>query len=258
MYTGMRSCKARLAGGYGLGRQGGPPAGINARLSAREKRRYRQQYGARQHLAHDARKVESQADSESRAVNIAIGSNVFIFAAKVFVSSNSGSSALFAEAVHTLADIGNQLLLRFGIARSKQAPTEEYPCAPMLLRHHQPSSSGLTASSNLQTCDAFHPEPPRYKHSCCRYGYMKEKFIFSLISAVGVFCIGAGASVINGAYALADLGTTHSLPNSSLQDSSFNVVSKAKPHRTADFVGCFTSCFVSMRDPPSHSAACRS
>lgn len=40
---------------------------------------------------------------------------------------------------------------------------------------------------------------------------MKEKFIFSLISAVGVFCIGAGASVINGAYALADQGTVPKL-----------------------------------------------
>lgn len=52
-------------------------------------------------------------------------------------------------------------------------------------------------------------------NNCCRYGYMKEKFIFSLISAVGVFCIGAGASVINGAYALTDQGNTPHPPQSS-------------------------------------------
>eukprot|EP00892_Ulva_mutabilis_P005120 jgi/Ulvmu1/2980/UM015_0020.1 len=130
---------------------------------ARDRSTFKSRGGSRKYISDIPGKTFSEVDSESRAVNIAIGSNIFIFAAKVFVSSNSGSSALFAEAVHTLADIGNQLLLRFGIARSTKAPTKEYP-----------------------------------------YGYMKEKFIFSLISAVGVFCIGAGASVINGAYALAD------------------------------------------------------
>jgi solute carrier family 30 (zinc transporter), member 9 len=102
-------------------------------------------------------------DGETRTVNIAIASNIFIFIAKLYVSSTSGSSSLLSEAVHTAADIGNQVLLRMGIARSGKAPTSEYP-----------------------------------------YGYLKEKFVFSLISAVGVFCVGAGASLINGAYALTD------------------------------------------------------
>lgn len=103
-------------------------------------------------------------DSEVRAVNIAIASNILIFTAKCFVSAHSGSSALLAEAVHSLADIGNQLLLRLGIAKSMKQPTAEFP-----------------------------------------YGYLKDKFVFSLISAVGVFCIGAGASMINGVNALADV-----------------------------------------------------
>lgn len=153
--------------------------------------------GKRQHLSVNFGRLHSELDSESRAVNIAIGSNVLIFGAKVWVSSNSGSSALFAEAVHTLADIGNQLLLRFGIARSTKAPTKEYPCA-------SPLSLLLLVG---RTCCA--PKARQYEvitEQRCRYGYMKEKFIFSLISAVGVFCIGAGASVINGAYALADQG----------------------------------------------------
>ena len=30
------------------------------------------------------------------------------------------------------------------------------------------------------------------------YGYMRDKFVFSLISAVGIFCLGAGVSMWNG------------------------------------------------------------
>jgi solute carrier family 30 (zinc transporter), member 9 len=104
------------------------------------------------------------SDSESFAVNIAIMANILIFAAKSCVATSSGSSALLAEAVHSLADIGNQLLLRLGIARSRKPATPEYP-----------------------------------------YGFVKDKFVFSLISAVGVFCIGAGASIISGIYAIGDV-----------------------------------------------------
>jgi hypothetical protein len=52
------------------------------------------------------------SEGETHAVNIAIASNVFIFSAKLFVSQNSGSSALLSEAVHTLADIGALLPCR--------------------------------------------------------------------------------------------------------------------------------------------------
>ena len=30
------------------------------------------------------------------------------------------------------------------------------------------------------------------------YGYMKDKFVWSLISAVGIFCLGAGVTVMHG------------------------------------------------------------
>lgn len=50
------------------------------------------------------------SEGETHAVNIAIASNVLIFAAKLFVSQNSGSSAMLSEAVHTLADIGASFL----------------------------------------------------------------------------------------------------------------------------------------------------
>ena len=36
------------------------------------------------------------------------------------------------------------------------------------------------------------------------YGFMKDKFVFSLISACGIFCLGAGANVMHGVQALSD------------------------------------------------------
>eukprot|EP00891_Asterochloris_glomerata_P007437 jgi/Astpho2/7437/fgenesh1_pm.00114_%23_25_t len=80
-----------------------------------------------------------------------------IFVAKMATFWVSGSSAMMAESIHSVADIFNQVLLRMGIVRSKRAPS------------------------------AMHP-----------YGYMKDKFVWSLISAVGIFCLGAGVTVMHG------------------------------------------------------------
>lgn len=43
--------------------------------------------------------------------------------------------------------------------------------------------------------------PPTALHP---YGFMKDKFVWSLVSAVGIFCMGAGATVAHGASALID------------------------------------------------------
>ncbi|XP_052175636.1 metal tolerance protein C4 isoform X2 [Diospyros lotus] len=42
-------------------------------------------------------------------------------------------------------------------------------------------------SSSRRAPDALHP-----------YGYSKERFVWSLISAVGIFCIGSGATIVHG------------------------------------------------------------
>lgn len=42
-------------------------------------------------------------------------------------------------------------------------------------------------SSSRRAPDAIHP-----------YGYSKERFVWSLISAVGIFCLGCGATIVNG------------------------------------------------------------
>ena len=94
---------------------------------------------------------------ERKTIFVAIGTNVVVLAAKVAVAKSSGSSSMVSASVHTLADIGNQVLLCVGLARSTLPPTAMYP-----------------------------------------YGFQRDKYIFSLISAVAVFCIGGGAAVMNG------------------------------------------------------------
>jgi solute carrier family 30 (zinc transporter), member 9 len=70
---------------------------------------------------------------------------------------------MLAEAIHSFADILNQLLLRAGVQLSRKPATRQHP-----------------------------------------YGFHKEKYIFSLMSAVGIFCIGAGASVLHGVQSIFD------------------------------------------------------
>ena len=57
----------------------------------------------------------------------ALGANFSIFVAKSFAAVVTGSGAMLAEAVHSLADAGNQVLLLLGVKRSKLPPTPDYP-----------------------------------------------------------------------------------------------------------------------------------
>jgi zinc transporter 9 len=69
----------------------------------------------------------------------------------------SGSSAMFSEAIHSLADTANQSLLLVGLKRSRLAASLEYP-----------------------------------------YGHGRERYIWALISACGIFFVGAGVTVYHG------------------------------------------------------------
>ena len=61
------------------------------------------------------------------AVYTAIAANLAIAALKFIVSLITGSSAMLAEAIHSAADTGNELLLLLGIKRSKKPPDEDHP-----------------------------------------------------------------------------------------------------------------------------------
>lgn len=62
-----------------------------------------------------------------RSILYALGANFAIFVAKAVAAAMTGSSAMLAEAVHSLADCGNQGLLLLGMKRAKRAPTPDYP-----------------------------------------------------------------------------------------------------------------------------------
>ena len=53
--------------------------------------------------------------------------SLLIFPAKSVASVITGSGAMLAEAVHSLADCGNQGLLLLGMERAKLPPTPDYP-----------------------------------------------------------------------------------------------------------------------------------
>src|SRR5690348_4584196 len=66
------------------------------------------------------------ADS-ARAVFFALGANAAIAAAKYAAAAITGSGSMMAEAVHSTADCGNQLLLLLGFKRSRLPPDREHP-----------------------------------------------------------------------------------------------------------------------------------
>jgi len=100
---------------------------------------------------------------ELKAVNTAVLANSLILSAKLGGWALSGSGALLAEAIHSVCDIANQLLLKAGVQQSRRAPTRQHP-----------------------------------------YGFHREKYIYALMSAVCVFCIGSGASVVYGIQSIMD------------------------------------------------------
>jgi cation diffusion facilitator family transporter len=62
-----------------------------------------------------------------RAVLAALGANLGIAATKFIAFAITGSASMLAEAVHSVADSGNQVLLLLGRNRASRARTEEHP-----------------------------------------------------------------------------------------------------------------------------------
>lgn len=62
-----------------------------------------------------------------KSILYALGANFAIFLAKLAAALFTGSGAMLAEAVHSLADTGNQGLLLLGIRSAKRPPSPEYP-----------------------------------------------------------------------------------------------------------------------------------
>ncbi len=65
--------------------------------------------------------------SPVKAILFAFTANFGIAIAKTFAAIFTGSSSMTAEAIHSFADTGNQLLLLLGMYRSKRPPNKEHP-----------------------------------------------------------------------------------------------------------------------------------
>ena len=62
-----------------------------------------------------------------RTIFYALGANFAIFLAKGAAALITGSSAMFSESVHSLADCGNQVLLLLGMKRAQRPANPDYP-----------------------------------------------------------------------------------------------------------------------------------
>ncbi|HET6396044.1 MAG TPA: cation diffusion facilitator family transporter [Pseudoxanthomonas sp.] len=63
----------------------------------------------------------------TRAILFALGANFAIAVAKGVAAFVTGSGAMLAETVHSLADCGNQLLLLLGMRQARRPVSPEYP-----------------------------------------------------------------------------------------------------------------------------------
>ena len=62
-----------------------------------------------------------------KSILYALGANLAIAVAKLAAAIHTGSGAMLAEAVHSIADCGNQGLLIWGLKSARTPPSPDYP-----------------------------------------------------------------------------------------------------------------------------------
>ncbi|MCF6188403.1 MAG: cation diffusion facilitator family transporter [Desulfobulbaceae bacterium] len=69
----------------------------------------------------------SHGANSLKSIFFALAANAAIAVAKFSAALYTGSGAMMAESIHSLADSGNQLLLLLGIRMAKKPPSADYP-----------------------------------------------------------------------------------------------------------------------------------
>ena len=69
----------------------------------------------------------SKLQNSKKVVQVAIFSNSIIFVTKLYGFVTSNSATMFAESMHSMADIFNQMLLMMGVVRSLRQPDYLHP-----------------------------------------------------------------------------------------------------------------------------------
>ncbi|KAL8128816.1 LOW QUALITY PROTEIN: hypothetical protein V2J09_017971 [Rumex salicifolius] len=148
--------------------------------------------------AKDVKRIEINDKHSQRAVKTALCCNFLVFSLKFGVWLSTSSHVMLAEVVHSVADFANQALLAYGLSSSRRAPDAIHPYVLFLHLLNMPNSH-----QNIKIIwKPFFFETTLYitaKISLSSfYGYSKERFVWSLISAVGIFCLGSGATIVHG------------------------------------------------------------
>jgi len=65
--------------------------------------------------------------SSRTIIYIALGANLLVAATKFAAAAWTGSSAMFSEGIHSTVDMGNELLLLYGLHRGAARPDQDHP-----------------------------------------------------------------------------------------------------------------------------------
>ncbi|KAL7747173.1 hypothetical protein RI367_007533 [Sorochytrium milnesiophthora] len=75
----------------------------------------------------EKRKVQSLAAGSTKVILTAMASNLCLMSMKFYAAYSTNSASMFAEGIHSLADLLNECLLFFGVIRAQRTPDLLHP-----------------------------------------------------------------------------------------------------------------------------------